>query len=49
MPKKLDECVKAVKKKVRRGEIKKTFIRRGKRVKTNPYAICKAALARKKK
>ncbi len=49
MPKKLDECVKAVKKKIRRGEIKKTFIRRGKRVKTNPYAICKAALARKKK
>ncbi len=49
MPKKLDECVKAVKKKIRRGEIKKTFIRRGKRVKTNPYAICKAALKRKKK
>ncbi len=49
MPKKLDECVKAVKKKIRQGKIKKTFIRRGKRVKTNPYAICKATLARKKK
>jgi len=49
MPKKLDRCVREVKKKIRQGEIKKTFIRRGKRVKVNPYAICKAALAKRKK
>ena len=49
MPKKLDKCVREVRKKIKQGKIKKTFIRRGKRVKTNPWAICKVALARKKK
>ncbi len=49
MPKKLDKCVREVRKKIKQGKIKKTFIRRGKRVKTNPWAICKAALARKKR
>ncbi len=49
MPIELDRCVRKVRKKIREGKIKKTFIRKGKRVKTNPWAICKAALARKKK
>ena len=49
MPIELDRCVRKVRRRIKQGEIKKTFIRRGKRVKTNPWAICKAALARKKK
>ena len=49
MPIELDRCVRKVRKKIREGKIKKTYIRRGKRVKTNPWAICKAALARKRK
>ena len=49
MPKKLDKCVLEVKKKIKQGKIKKTYMRKGKRVKTNPYAICKAALKRKKR
>ena len=49
MPKKLDKCVLEVKKKIKQGKIKKTYMRKGKRIKTNPYAICKSALKRKKK
>ena len=49
MPKILDKCVREVRKKIKQGKIKKTYIRKGKRVKTNPWAICKASLARKKK
>ena len=46
MPKKLDRCVKDVKKKVKKGELDKTYKDKatGKRKKTNPYAICKASL-----
>lgn len=44
MPKKLDDCVKKVKAKMRRGEIPKTYKRGKKRIKTNPYAICKASV-----
>jgi len=49
MPAKLDRCVREVRKKIRQGKIKKTYIRKGKRIKTSPWAICKATLARKKK
>jgi len=49
MPKKLDKCVREVRKKIKQGKIKKTYMRKGKRVKTNPWAICKATLKRKKK
>ena len=49
MPLKLDKCVREVKAKMRKGLVKKTFIRKGKRVKTNPYAICKAAIANTKR
>ncbi len=38
MPKKLDKCVKKVKRK-----------NKGKRKKVNPWAVCKAALKKKKK
>ena len=48
MPAKLDKCVREVKRKIRQGKIKKTYIRRGKREKTNPWAICKASLSRRK-
>jgi len=47
MPKKYDRCVKEVKKKIRKGQIKKTYMKAGKRVKTSPYAICKSAMKRK--
>ena len=40
-PAKLDKCVTAVKKSMKKGEIPRTYINKGnKRVKTNPYAIC---------
>ena len=48
MPKKLDDCVKQVKKKIKKGEIKKTYKEKGKRKKTSAWAICMAALKRKK-
>jgi len=48
MPKKLDDCVKEVKKKIKKGEIPKTYKKQGKITKTNPWAICKAALKKKK-
>lgn len=53
MPKKLDSCVKEVKKKIANGEIEKTYKcdskgkpnpKGKKKCKTNPYAICKASL-----
>lgn len=48
MPKKLDRCVKEVKKKIKEGKIKKTYVGKGKkRKKTNPYAICKASLKKR--
>ncbi len=39
-PAKFDNCVKKVKKKIKQGKMKKTFMRKGKRIKTNAYAIC---------
>ncbi len=49
MPKKLDKCVRAVRRKIKQGKIKKTYKCGKKRCKTNPWAICKAALKRKKR
>ena len=58
MPKKLDDCVREVKKKIKKGDIKKTYKcdakgnpnQRGKhRCKTSAWAICKASLGKKKK
>jgi len=49
MPAKLDRCVKAVEKKMKKGEISKTYKERGKRKKTNAWAICNAALSKKKR
>lgn len=49
MPAKLDRCVKKVEKKIKKGEIPKTYVEKGKRKKTSAWAICRAALSRKKK
>ena len=49
MPAKLDRCVKAVEKKIKKGEIPKTYKEGGKRKKTSSWAICNAALGKKKK
>jgi len=48
MPKKLDECIKKVTNKIKQGKIPKTYKKKGKVIKTSPWAICKAALKRKK-
>ena len=44
MPAKLDRCVKEVEKKIKKGEIAKTYKKSGKRKKTSAWAICKATL-----
>lgn len=49
MPEKLDRCVKKVEKKIKKGEIPKTYKKSGKRKKTNAWAICNASLSKKKK
>ena len=33
----MDRCVRAVKRKLVKGKIKKTYLKRGKKLKTNPY------------
>ena len=38
--KKYERCVLDVKKKIDNGEIKKTYSKGGKRIKTNPFAVC---------
>lgn len=48
MPAKLERCVKAVEKKMKKGEIPKTYKEKGKTKKTNAWAICKSALSKKK-
>lgn len=40
MPKKFDDCVKEVERKILEGKIKKTYKKGGKTIKSNPYAIC---------
>ena len=49
MPAKLDACVKEVNKKIKKGEIAKTYKEGGKRKKSNAWAICTATLSKKKK
>ena len=48
MPAKLDRCVKDVEKKIKKGEVAKTYKKVGKHKKTNAWAICKATLSRKR-
>lgn len=44
MPKKFIKCVKAVSKGIKSGDIQKTYYdKHGKKVKSNPYAICRKA------
>lgn len=48
MPKKFDDCVKAVERKILKGKIKKTYLdKKGKRKKSSPYAICRRTLKTK--
>jgi len=35
-----ERCKRDVEKKIKQGKIKKTFMRKGKRIKTNAFAIC---------
>jgi len=46
MPEKFDECVKAVKKRITKGEVAAEYVDKntGKRKKSNAYAICKARI-----
>ncbi len=44
MAKIFDKCVREVKKKIKQGKIKKTYKKGKRRIKTNPYAICRATL-----
>ena len=46
-PAKFDKCVKDVKKKIKKGKINKTYIKDGKRIKSNAYAICSKVKARR--
>ncbi len=50
MPKKFDRCVEKVSKKIKKGEVKKTYKdkKTGKRKKSNAYAICRAKSKNKK-
>jgi|TARA_B100001971_G_C18140806_1_gene510295 hypothetical protein len=47
MPAKLDKCVRDVEKKIKKGEIAKTYKKKGKRKKTNAWAICTASIKKK--
>ena len=50
MPKKLDRCVKEVKKKMKKGEIDESYVdEEGEKQQSNPYAICKAKIKNKRK
>ena len=44
MPRKFDKCVKAVGKAIKQEKISKTYKRKGKRLKSNPYAICRTRI-----
>ena len=48
MPVKLERCVKAIKNKLKKKEISKHYIKKGKKYKTSAWAICKTTLAKKK-
>jgi len=47
IPKKFDRCVKEVQNKIESGEIQKYYRKGGKRMKSNPYAICHSTLGAK--
>jgi hypothetical protein len=50
MPAKYDRCVKEVSKQIKKGKTKKYYINKeGKRVKSNPHAICAKLRKPKKK
>jgi len=49
MPIKLDLCVKAIKKGLKKGEIPEYYLKKGKRLKTSPWALCKSSLGITKK
>ena len=44
MPAKFDKCVRIVYKQIKQGKIPKTYKRNGKRLKSSPYAICRARM-----
>jgi hypothetical protein len=46
-PEKYDSCVREINKKIKQGKIKKTYKKGKKRIKTNPYAICKSRMPAK--
>jgi len=48
MPKRWDRCVKDVRKKITTGDIPKTYVKGGKRYKSNEYAICSRLRAKGK-
>ena len=49
MPKKLDICVKSVEREMKKGKVKSFYIKEDKKIKTNPWAICKSTLRLKRK
>lgn len=48
MPAKLDRCAKDIEKKIKKGEVAKTYKKSGKSKKTSAWAICKSVLGKKK-
>jgi len=49
MPAKWDRCVKDVRKKIKSGEIPKTYVKGGKRYKSSEYKICSKLRAKGKR
>jgi len=50
MPVKLDRCVREVNEKIKKGKIKKKYVdKKGKVKKTSAWAICRAAIFKKRK
>ncbi|MEK6881282.1 MAG: hypothetical protein AABY22_16795 [Nanoarchaeota archaeon] len=45
MTKKYGSCVKKINKKIKKGEIPKTYMKKGKRKNTNAHAICKSRMS----
>ena len=42
-PVKIDKCVKAIKEGIKKGEVPEYYLKKGKRIKTSPWAICKSS------
>ena len=49
MPAIIEKCVKAIKKGLKKGEIPEYYLKKGKRTKTSPWALCKSAFGITKK